>query len=360
MGRPSKAERKQRRQLVKRLVSHAVAARIVRAVHSEHQLREVMVDFWANHFSVFAMKGAVGGTLLSYENDVLRSRALGRFEDLLLAVAQSPTMLVYLDNIRSGARGAINENYARELLELHTLGVDAGYDQRDVLEVARVLSGWSVGRAARPAFEFRPRLHVPGAKSVLGERVPGAGVDEGISLLRRLARHPSTARHVSRKLVTRFVSDSPPPGLVERAAKRFSASGGHIAEVLRTILSSPEFVDPANVKLKTPFEFVASALRETGGETDGGRRLRRELGLLGELPWFARTPEGHPDQAVDWIDPSAMLARISLGFRLGKGLAGTRLGAIIPSGAQTLAADQSLSAIERVAVAVSSPGFQWQ
>ncbi|MCP4005619.1 MAG: DUF1800 domain-containing protein [bacterium] len=361
--------KKARRERVKRMTRHSAAARIVRAVHGERQLQEVMVDFWANHFSVFARKGPIGALLDDYERRVLRPHALGRFEDLLIAVAQSPAMLFYLDNIRSGvprkarvskrAPKGINENYARELLELHTLGVEAGYTQSDIIEAARVLTGWNVQRRGTVSFKFRSFLHDRGDKNVLGDRVPGSGVEQGLWLLRRLARHTSTARHISFKLVRRFVADDPPPALVERTAQTFMETRGDIASLLRTILHSPEFADPANRKLKTPLEFVASALRTTGGETDGGKRLRKELALLGELPFMARTPQGYPDEAQEWIDPSSVLARVSLAFGLGRGLGGTRLGPTLPS---TLNAPQSpgLAGAERIALAVASPEFQWQ
>lgn len=303
-------------------------ARIVRAVHGERGLHEVMVDFWSNHFSVDARKSIVGGLLPHYQREVLDRHALGRFEDLLLAVARSPAMLVYLDNwsssaspprrVRRGggrARG-INENYARELLELHTLGIDGGYDQADVVATARALTGWSLESRNRPVFRFHAALHDGGSKTVLSGPVTGEGEAEGEGLLRRLARHPATARHVSRKLAVRFVSDAPPDDLVQRVARTFLEREGDIPSVLRTLLLSPELADPAHRKLKTPLRLYASALRESGGSSTGSPETLLTLARLGELPFFARTPAGHPEASPRWIDPGAVLERMRLGFSL--------------------------------------------
>jgi uncharacterized protein (DUF1800 family) len=331
-----------------------------------------MVDFWSNHFSVFARKHLLGGLLPHYQREVLDRYSLGRFEDLLRAVARSPAMLVYLDNWSStapqrrgrrggGRRGGINENYARELLELHTLGVDGGYTQADVREVARVFTGWTLESRREPLFRFRESLHDPGDKRVLGERIRGSGAGEGERLLRRLARHPATARHLAHKLVARFVDDHPPSGLVARAAERFLEAGGEIREVLALILMSPEFADPAHRKLKTPLRFATSALRATGGATDGDPRLLRALGRLGEVPFFARTPAGFPEETARWVDPGAMLERMGLAFALARGeFRGTRLGSSLP---ETAAAQRGrprgATSDEEVALAVAAPEFQW-
>jgi uncharacterized protein (DUF1800 family) len=240
-------------------------------------------------------------------------------------------------------RGGINENYARELLELHTLGIDGGYTQDDVVQVARALTGWSLESRRDPVFRFRPFLHEDGAKTVLGARVEGSGIEEGETLLARLALHPGTARHLSRKLCARFVCDAPPAALVERAARRYLESRGEIRPVLREILLSPEFAHPANVKLKTPLRLFASALRAHAGETDGGAPALLLLARLGEVPWFARTPKGFPEEAERWLDPGSLLARMSLGFAL----AGTRLGGTRAPGG------------EAAALAIAAPEFQW-
>jgi uncharacterized protein (DUF1800 family) len=348
--------------------------RLVRAAHAERQLEEVMVDFWLNHFNVYARKGPVAMLVPAYE-ETIRRYALGRFEDLLVGVARSPAMLFYLDNVwstrvlpaRRGIggrrllgrgkneggddreRGGLNENYARELLELHTLGVHGGYTQKDVTESARVLTGWSMTRESG-AYRFRDRAHDPGAKRVLGQRVPGAGEDEGLWLLRALARHPSTARQVSMKLARRFVADEPPARLIERASARFLETEGDIRAVLRVILLAPELSEPGQRKLKTPLELVASALRHAGAETDGGKGVLFVLNLLGELPCFCPSPTGYPDRAADWLDPGAMLERMSFAY----GLAGDRIpGVQMPS-------NRSLR--ERVALArsLAAPEFQWQ
>jgi uncharacterized protein (DUF1800 family) len=309
-------------------------------------------------------------------------------------------MLVYLDNWRSTAprdvrldgstrrgrrrlerlaqlpgkvaarrRGGINENYARELLELHTLGVSGGYTQADVIQVARVFTGWSLStRSPRSplsqgggiGFAFRDRVHDGGAKWVLGERVAGSGVESGEWLLRRLARHPSTAEHVAGKLVRRFVADDPPPALVARAARRFLETDGEIREVLRTILLSAEFADPDQRKLKTPLRFTLSALRETGGDTDGGRALLLAQSRLGELPYYAGTPAGFPETAVRWVDPGSMLERMNLAFALARGwVRGTRLGSAWEATGTANPALRSLSSTERTAALIAAPKFQW-
>jgi uncharacterized protein (DUF1800 family) len=329
-------EKKAFKREMRQLALSLAGQRVVRAVHAERQLEEVMVDFWINHFNVFARKSAVPMVLPQYEAGI-RERAFGQFEDLLLFTAQSPAMLIYLDNFKSSRefpehrlrraerRGrtprvkGLNENYARELLELHTLGVDGGYTQADVVEVARVLTGWSVERPERTPggqrgeFVFRDRMHDPDDKRVLGQKVPGNGIDEGTWLLRMLARHPSTARHLSTKLCRRFVSDDPPAALVGRVARMFQETEGNTREVLRAIFLSPEFADPENRKLKTPVEFVASSVRQAGGETDGGKPVLFVLQQLGEPSLHCAAPTGFPDTLEAWLDPGAMLERISFG-----------------------------------------------
>ena len=273
-GRPDREARKQLSRRSREISTEVAGARVVRAVHGSFGLREVMLDFWSNHFSVFGRKQQVGALLPHYDRDVLQPHVLGRFEDLLLAVARSPAMLIYLDNWTSTApnlsrrvrrrarvrgRGGINENYARELLELHTLGVDGGYDQQDVVEVARVFTGWTLESRNDPVFRFREALHDPGPKRVLGRRVRGEGIEQGEGLLHGLARHPATAHHVSRKLAARFVADEPPPGLVRRVARRFLETEGDLSEVLAALLLSPELADPGHRKLRTPLRLVAGA-----------------------------------------------------------------------------------------------------
>lgn len=305
-------------------------SKLLRAVYSRRQLYEVMVDFWINHFNVFAAKGADRWLVTSYDRDTIRPRALGRFRDLLLATAQSPAMLFYLDNWLSvsparsndsrGLRKGLNENYARELLELHTLGVDGGYTQKDVEEVARCFTGWTLRRPRREAeFFFAPRLHDSGAKTVLGTRMPpGGGMEEGVKVIDLLARHPSTARFVAAKLARRFVADDPPAAIVDRAARAFLETDGDIREVLRAILTSPEFFTPElyRAKIKKPLEFVASALRATGADTNGGPRLLRILARMGEPLFLAQPPTGYPDIRSAWISPDMLLQRLNFAIDL--------------------------------------------
>jgi len=389
--------RKAVRERSKRIARDVVGARLVRAVHARAGLREVMVDFWSNHFSVFARKHMVGGLLPHYQREVLDRFALGRFEDLLVAVAKSPAMLVYLDNWTStapqpGARrrgaaargsplrravrsgGGINENYARELLELHTLGVSGGYTQEDVGEVARVFTGWSLESLRAPTFAFHASLHDPGRKTVLGERTRGSGIAEGENLLHRLARHPQTARHIATALVRRFVADDPPARLVAETARSFLDTGGEIPAVLKLVLLSPEFADPAHQKLKTPLRYAVGALRATGGETDGGPAVLRELGRMGELPFLARTPAGFPEDAASWIDPGALLERMRFAAALaGDRIRGTYTGGALPGSEPKTASTildsarsagprrspEGLAHRDRLAVALAAPEFQW-
>ena len=306
-------------------------AKLLRAVYSRRQLYEVMVDFWTNHFNVFAAKGADRWLVTSYDRDTIRPHALGRFRDLLLATARSPAMLFYLDNwlsvspteagrqlrpnTKPGARQGLNENYARELMELHTLGVDGGYTQKDVIEVARCFTGWTIRRLrGEPEFFFNSRVHDPREKVVLGTSIAaGGGMEDGVKVIDLLARHPSTARFIATKLARRFVSDDPPASLVTQGAKVFRESDGDIREVLRTILSSPEFFFPEVVraKVKKPVEFVAGALRAVGAETNASPVLLRYLMRMGEPLFLAQPPTGFPDVGSTWVSPDMLLTRIN-------------------------------------------------
>ena len=259
------------------------AAKLTRAVLSERQLEEVMTDFWFNHFNVDARKGAVKWMIADYERTAIRPHALGKFRDLLLATAYHPAMLFYLDNWMStradlvvptgplkGQKRGLNENYAREIMELHTLGVEGGYTQQDVVEVARAFTGWSIDKPREHGtFIFRPGAHDKGAKRVLGHVVPaGGGEQDGVMVIDILSRHPSTARFIATKLVRRFVSDEPPPALVERAAQTFRVTDGDIRRVVVTIVTSPEFfsAEAYRAKIKTPLEVVVSSVRALDGE----------------------------------------------------------------------------------------------
>jgi uncharacterized protein (DUF1800 family) len=318
-----------------RITAELEAARLLRAVHSERQLQEVMVDFWFNHFNVFADKGRVRWFVASYERDVIRPHALGTFPDLLRATARHPAMLFYLDNWLStradftrqggpnkGEKAGLNENYARELMELHTLGVDGGYTQKDVTEVARAFTGWTIDRAREDArFVFRPLVHDRAEKTVLGTRLPaGGGQQDGERVLDLLARHPATARFVAGKLVRRFVGDAPPPALVDRVAAVYGDTGGDVRAMLRAIFASPEFTAPdaRRAKIKKPFEFVASAARAVDATADarGAFALARATAEIGEPLFVAQPPTGYPDRAEAWVNAGALLARMNFALAL--------------------------------------------
>jgi uncharacterized protein (DUF1800 family) len=392
-----------------RITTELQASRILRAVYSERQLQEVMVDFWTNHFNVFANKGADRYLLTSYDRDTIRPNSMGKFSDLLKATAESPAMLFYLDNfqsvspnaqlgnggarkqqqigrgvegrdpilalLREGRRNAdrnrqlgnagqqpqnpaqpqpnpnrqkrgINENYARELMELHTLGVDGGYTQKDVQEVARCFTGWSIfaprgGAAAAAAlmgdkarenagrFYFAPRMHDDGEKIVLGHKIPsGGGLKDGIMVLDILAHHQSTARFIATKLARHFVMDNPSPALIDRVAAAFTKSDGDIKETLKAIFSSPEFnsAEAYRSKIKRPFELAISAVRTLGGETTGGPQLHQWIARMGEPLYGYQTPNGYSDTAENWVNTGALLERLNFGLALASNrIQGTRV-----------------------------------
>jgi uncharacterized protein (DUF1800 family) len=318
------------------------AARITRAVASDRQLEEVMVGFWFNHFNIYAQKGAVRWMVPAYEREAIRPHVLGRFRDLVRATARHPAMLFYLDNWLStradlvvrngpyaGRRLGLNENYARELMELHTLGVDGGYTQQDVIEVARCFTGWTIDRPQQGGgFLFRPQVHDRGAKRVLGQVIPaGGGEEDGLRVIDILVRQEATARFIATKLARRFVSDDPPAALVERAAATFRNTDGDIRAVLAAIFTSPEFwsADAYRAKIKTPLEVVASAVRALDGRIEvagpdpgapgGGIALAREVARLGEPLYEAQPPTGYPDRAEAWVNTGSLLGRMN--FALG-------------------------------------------
>jgi uncharacterized protein (DUF1800 family) len=329
----------------RRLAAEFQQLAVVRATLSERQLLEVMADFWTNHFNVFYAKGADRFLMPSYIEQTIRPRALGRFEDLLIAVARSPAMMFYLDNWQSVAPGStpprfplsatrrggqgersprgINENYARELLELHTLGVDGGYTQDDVIAVARIFTGWGIERPRDGAgFTFHEWAHDEGEKVVLGQRFPaGHGMDEGMRLLRVLAGHHATMHFVSGKLCARFVRDDPPDGCVDDAVAAWHHSGGDIREVLRAIFRSPDFWAPQTVraKVKTPLEFVVSAVRALGAEPDTTPRLAQVVGRLGQPLYLQSAPTGYPETQADWVNSGALLNRMNTAVALAAG-----------------------------------------
>jgi hypothetical protein len=316
-----------------RIVQELEQASLLRAVASERQLLEVMVDFWSSHLSIYIGKGQVRWLKTADDREVIRAHALGRFSDMLLASARSPAMLVYLDNAQNvapaaGAKGrrlGINENYARELLELHTVGVDGGYTQDDVVALAHVLTGWTVARgggAARGSFVFAPRLHDSGAKRIpfLDLDLPaGGGAEEGETVLRRLAEHPRTARRLAAKLAAAFVSDSPPPALVQRVAQTFLDSGTDIRATLGALLRSDEFRAAAGQKVKLPLRMLVSAARALGAQVEEPQALARQLRGLGQ-PFFGwPAPDGYPQAGAAWVNTGGMLARWNLAFALAEG-----------------------------------------
>src|SRR5437868_12840982 len=332
-----------------------------------------MSDFWFNHFNIFWAKNADRDLTTNYEMNVIRPNTMGKFKDLLMATAKSPAMLVYLDNFQSTAPDAkvpqgparfnrrpgafgnqrpglrpndpgvqgqrmpnqnqqqaanqlrnrkpgINENYAREIMELHTLGVEGGYTQKDVQEVARCLTGWTLDRPRQgSSFVFRPWMHDDGEKTVLGHKIPaGGGIKDGEMVIDILAHHPSTARFISTKLVRRFGSDTPPPALVARVAQVYLKSDGDIREMLRTIFTSPEFYSKAayRAKIKSPFELAVSAIRAVGGEMNNPLMVTQFISKMGQPLYRYQPPTGFPDKAEQWVNTGALLERLNFGLAL--------------------------------------------
>jgi uncharacterized protein (DUF1800 family) len=360
------------------VATELMQGKVLRAAYSERQLDEVMTDFWFNHFNVFIGKGADRYLVGEYERDVIRPHALGKFQDLLMATAKSPAMMFYLDNWQSvGPRSPVglgepprarnnarmvrmrpfggpfgtgpfgrpypppqprsqpqqqakakkqprglNENYARELMELHTLGVDGGYTQKDVTEMARVFTGWTIKEPRRGGnFDFNPRMHEPGTKFVLGHTIKEHGEDEGKEMLQILAHHPSTAHFISKKLAMRFVSDNPPQALVNRMAETFLKSDGDIRQVLRTMFDSPEFWAPQEyrAKVKTPLEFVVSAVRASGADVNNALPLVQTLNQMGMPLYGAQPPTGYSMKAETWVNSAALLNRMNFALRFTSG-----------------------------------------
>ena len=343
-----------------RLGREAQERMLLRALYSPQQLEEQMTWFWMNHFSVFQFKLDVRALVADYEEHAVRPYALGRFRDLLGATARHPAMLLYLDNARNAA-GHVNENYARELMELHTLGVKGGYTQRDVQELARVLTGFSVTGPGGGAYRFYPRRHDWGDKLFLGHKIHGRGEAELDEALDILARHPSTARFVSRKLAVYFVADDPPHALVERMARTFLRSDGDIAATLATMFGSPEFRASLGTKFKDPVHYVVSALRLVL-DTRPIPRARPALGaiaLLGE-PLYARaTPDGYPLDRTDWASPGQLATRFdvarAIGYRVPYRLWQGVLPSLAPATVKVLG--QAASPREWNMLLLSSPEF---
>ena len=383
---PDSSDPREVRRFARRQIDTLASDKILRAVYSDRQLQEVLVDFWFNHFNVYAGKGRTARYLPDYDRDVIRPHVLGRFRDLLEATAKSPAMLFYLDNwlnvdpnrdsgsgIRDSgiqaqrrrfgripspeprvpaaattakrARG-LNENYGRELLELHTLGVDGGYTQKDVVEVARAFTGWTIDRDGR--FRFGAALHDNGTKVVLGHTITAGGIDDGEKVLDLVASRPSTARHIAFELAQRLVADEPPPALVNRAAARFRETDGDLREVVRTIVTSAEFLAPATrgARFKTPFELVVSAVRTTGADVADGRTLVEVLRQLGEPLYMCQPPTGYPDTSDAWVSAGGLVSRMNFATRLASG---NMPGVTLPPDAP---------ASDQLALRLGSPEFQ--
>jgi uncharacterized protein (DUF1800 family) len=305
--------------------------KLLRAVYTNRQLDEVLTDFWYNHFNVYLDKGADKSLVTSYERDVIRPHVLGKFKDLLLATAQSPAMLFYLDNWQSSgpdlrARAGkkrtpgLNENYGRELMELHTLGVDGGYTQQDVTEVARCFTGWTMKQPQRGSeFEFNPRMHDQGEKHVLGVTIPaGGGLNDGLQVLDILAKHPSTARCIATSLAVRFVSDTPPATLVTKMANTFTTTDGDLREVMHTMLAAPEFWAPEmfRSKVKSPLEMVVSAVRAVKGDVENAATMAGLMNQLGEPLYRKQEPTGYSNRGGDWMNSASLLARMNFASEL--------------------------------------------
>ncbi len=381
--------------------------KVLRAAYSDRQLEEVLTDFWFNHFNVFAGKGPTQEYLTAYERDVIRPHVLGKFRDLLEATAKSPAMLFYLDNWESvdpqaaeramaqrqarvnrfgmmmpprqnpnapppqQQKRGLNENYGRELMELHTLGVDGGYTQQDVINVARAFTGWTIDQPRQGGgFRFDPRLHDDREKLVLGHKIKGGGGEsDGEQVLDILAKHPSTAHFIATKLVRRFVADTPPPALVDRAAAKFRETDGDLREVVRLILTSPEFYAPEayRAKVKTPFEFVVSAIRATGSDVTNAQPLVATVRELGMPLYMCQPPTGYSDKAEAWVNTGALLNRMNFALQLvsgrmravqpGAGEVGAALGGdLSPATSATIA--KAADPKQIAALTLGSPEFQ--
>jgi uncharacterized protein (DUF1800 family) len=393
---PASADPQELRRFARQQIQSLAGEKILRATYSERQLQEVLVDFWFNHFNVYAGKGRTAEYLAQYEREAIRPHVFDRFRDLLEADAKSPAMLFYLDNwlsadpnaperlaarrdsgfgtrdskfrfgprarrlrpipnpqprVPAAARGAkrkrgLNENYGRELLELHTLGVAGGYTQKDVVEVARAFTGWTIDRGG--TFRFVAAVHDTGEKVVLGHKIEGGGgIEDGETVLDILAAHPATAHHIAYQLAQRLVADEPPAALVDRAAARFRTTNGDLREVVRTIVTSPEFLAATvrDAKFKTPFTLVVSTMRTTGATVSDTRALVQTLQQMGQPLYMCQPPTGYHNTADAWISAGGLVSRMNFATRLASGnLPGVTVPANAPSG--------------DLALRVGSPEFQ--
>ncbi len=304
--------------LLEKVEEELVSARLIRAVEGHHQLEEVLFDFWYNHFNVDLTKGQDRWLVTPYEKDALRPHLFGKFKDLLKATAKHPAMLFYLDN-HLNKRDGVNENYAREIMELHTLGVDGGYTQKDVTEAARILTGWSVDDFSDPSFKFKEKVHDRGEKKILGHTFPAdRGEEEVEEFFDLIASHPATAHHISLKLCQFFIRDNPPEELVKKVAQKFKESDGDLRAMYATIFNSREFWNAENreAKIKSPFFYVVSAIRANGGEVDFKSEVGRYLNELGEPLYRCAPPTGYSDKINAWVNPGSLVLRINFGLKL--------------------------------------------
>lgn len=389
------ARRQQAARQVATISSTEVSNLLTTRVASERPFAERWIGFWSNHLCVSSAAGLRVAVLAgSYERDAIRPNVFGSFERLLLASARHPAMLTYLDNAQSvgpgsvvarrGRRGnapvGLNENYARELLELHTLGVDGGYTQRDVEQLARILTGWTVqglgGRLDRGSgpigFTFMAAMHEPGRKEVLGVRYDERSEEEGLHVLRDLARHPSTGRFIATKIVRHFVADDPPPELVEALVSTWRATDGDLRALATTLVTHPAAWDPAHRKFRSPQDWLVAVLRATGVR-EASAAIGPLLRQLGHQLWAPRAPKGYGDLTREWADPDALMNRAELARSLAdrlmrdrraRGMNPSNLAGVVPLAAGDplpgVLADAAIPLAERVALAVAGPAFQWR
>ena len=359
-------------------------ARVRLATGTDTGFRERWALFWANHFTVSASKAQIATLIGPFEQEAIRPRVFGRFENMLVAASSHPAMLLYLDQAQSvgpdtiaaaylsrgGKKAGLNENLAREIMELHTVGVDAGYTQADVTEFAREMTGWSLGglqespdRAGK--FLFRPAAHEPGTRTIMGKRYPEDGQAQALAVMKDLAASPHTANHIALKLARHFVADDPPPSLVAKLRKTYLGTGGDLAEVARTLVLAPEAWRPAPAKFKTPYEFVVSAWRAAGASPDALPKVAPVLNAMGQKPYSAPSPKGWSEDAANWCAPDALIKRMAwsqalaaeqLGGRDPSELARDALGArLTPPVAQAIARAETRE--EGLAILLMSPEF---
>ena len=380
--KPTPEEVKAQFQRARLVLEQAQQDRVLRALYSRRQLQEVMVDFWFNHFNVFAGEGLDRIWIGNYVRKAIRPYVFGHFRNLLLATAKSPAMLVYLDNTENTVQHAggpgLNENYAREVMELHTLGVNGGYTQQDVITLARILTGWRLnlpqgGQFPGSAAVFVGSRHDYGPKVFLGHKMTASGKAEGEEALTMLARSPATAHHISYELAQYFVADKPPPALVDRLAARFLATDGDIRQVLETLFKSPEFWNSAGDKYKTPFEYVISAVRAAGTPVYNPRPLLGMMAALGEPLYGCLTPDGYKNTEAAWLSPDGTLRRIGFALALARGnlpigvapadspfvlVSQTQRRNPVDPGPLEAMLGASLSARTRAAIAAAPPGLR--